>query len=163
MLTPLNADGFQARPAKSDWRPFSLHRWVIAGLGLLLFIILSAVLIAAQISSSSGLHEQLFVYETNITISDTFITAVAPFSIVPNMVAVGIGLWWGSMETEFRALQPFLAMAREPVNFSQGIGLSYESSYLLYAVYKATRRKHWLLGVVCTGAFLSQIRTCLAL
>ncbi len=89
-------------------------------------------------------------------ISDVHLSTIATYSIIPTLLAVCVGLWWGSMETDFRTLQPYLAMTRRPVTFANGVNLSYQSSYLLWAAIKAAFHSHWLLTFVCTGAFFSQ-------
>lgn len=130
------------RTSSLKWRPFILHRWTITGLSFCLVAILAVIAVLYAFSLHSGLYEKAFTYETQVVISDTHLSTVAPYSIIPTAFAVGIGLWWGSMETEFRLLQPFLAMARRPVTFSHGVNLSYQSSYLLWAAVKAALHNH---------------------
>jgi hypothetical protein len=82
----------------------------------------------------------------------------APFSILPTLFAVALGLWWDGIDKNFRILQPFVSMSRAPTKGSKGIYLSYQSSYWLWACAKAASNKHWLLTITTLGTFLSQAR-----
>jgi len=133
-----------------------------------MFLILVCLLLAALIviaylywySDAIGLHQTAFVYAFDVSVGGLDLGDVNPASLVTTLVAVSIGLWWGSLDTTLRRIQPYLALAKTPVtkSGSEAVSISYGSSYLLWATWRAVRRSHWVLALVCTGAFLSEIR-----
>ena len=144
---------------KKSWKPFVLRR--IYGLALIAFLLVLLVAIAVLygLSNGPGLYEKAFVYQTQISLWRGSSTTIAPYSIVPTLVAVGVSLWWGSLDDSFRRLQPYISMAKRPTANPAGASLSYGGSYLLWAVSKALTKRHWLLALVCTGTCLSQVCT----
>lgn len=142
----------------SQWKPVLLSSWAAWCLAIFLAAVLAAVAVLYWISTHDGLYQSAFVYQAAITIGNSTLGTLAPYSIIPTLIAVIIGLWWGAIESVFRVVQPYVAMADGPVFSGRGSGLSYQSSYLVWATFRAARRGHWLLGLVCTGAFFSQIR-----
>ncbi|OTA88589.1 hypothetical protein M434DRAFT_14935 [Hypoxylon sp. CO27-5] len=138
---------------------FTFGLWLIITLTLLLSATLTAIAYLYWYSGIYGLYQTAFVYAFNITIGGVDLSNVNPASILTTFLAVFIGLWWGSLETTLRRIQPFLSLAKKPVTGDEGLLVSYISSYLLRAVWKASRRRHWVLAAVCTGAVLSEIFT----
>ncbi|KAI1362078.1 hypothetical protein F5Y08DRAFT_355579 [Xylaria arbuscula] len=130
---------------------------------LLLIVLLTSVMISILTlyiySLKHKLYQKAFVYTVSVSLGGVDLGDVNPASILTTLVAVIIGLWWGSIDTNMRRVQPFLALAMGPVPGSKGASISYRSSYLLWASFRAVKRKHWVLFLVCTGAFLSQILT----
>lgn len=126
---------------------------------LLLFLASLAIAIGVlyHFSKTSQLYQTFFVYEKSIEVSGSKIPTIAPFSIIPTLVGVGLGLWWGALDERFRHLQPYTSMSRGPTPFSRGAGVSYQSSRWIMAAGKAAVNKHWLLCLVTLGTFLSQI------
>ncbi|KAI0409293.1 hypothetical protein F4802DRAFT_243535 [Xylaria palmicola] len=133
--------------------------WPLIVLIILLTIVMIAILTLYIYSQGHKLYQKAFVYTVSVSVKGVDLGDVNPASIVTTLVAVVIGLWWGSLDTTLRMAQPFLALATGPVSGFKGASISYRSSYLLWASARAARRKHWLLFLVCTGAFLSQILT----
>lgn len=149
------------RVAKRDrmrWEPKVLSTWAICGLIFVLTALLATIAVLYWYSNSHGLYQSAFVYQVEWNIGDYSLGYIAPYSIVPTLLAVIVGLWWGALESIFRTAQPFISMAKGPTTGGKGSGLSYQSSYLAWAGIRAINRQHWLLAFVCTGAFLSQIR-----
>ncbi|KAI0104001.1 hypothetical protein GGR51DRAFT_523142 [Nemania sp. FL0031] len=133
--------------------------WPLIILIILLTIVMIAIFTLYIYSQGHKLYQKAFVYTVSVSVKGVDLGDVNPASIVTTLVAVVIGLWWGSLDTTLRMAQPFLALATGPVSGFKGASISYRSSYLLWASARAARRKHWLLFLVCTGAFLSQILT----
>lgn len=106
---------------------------------------------------TSGLYEKAFVYQVQISLMDNGLSSVAPFAMIPTVIATCIGLWWSAMDENFRRLQPYLAMAKGTPSFLRGAGLSYQSSFWLWACVKAMLNKHWLLAFLTFGSSLSPI------
>ncbi|KAH7314105.1 hypothetical protein BKA65DRAFT_557747 [Rhexocercosporidium sp. MPI-PUGE-AT-0058] len=140
-----------------QWEPKVLSTWAIIGLIFVLSALLVTIAVLYWYSKSHGLYQSSFVYQVEWNIGDHSLGYIAPYSIIPTLFAVIVGLWWGALESIFRTAQPFISMAKGPTTGGKGSGLSYQSSYLAWAGIRAVSRQHWLLAFVCTGAFLSQI------
>ncbi|KAI1206168.1 uncharacterized protein F4807DRAFT_453588 [Annulohypoxylon truncatum] len=138
---------------------FTFGIWLLIIFTLLLSATLIVIAYLYWYSGMYGLYQTAFVYAFDISIGGVDLSNVNPASIVTTFLAVLIGLWWGALETTMRRIQPFLSLAKEPVNGDQGLMVSYISSYLLHAVWKASRRGHFVLATVCGGAFLAEIFT----
>ncbi|KAI1457939.1 hypothetical protein F4805DRAFT_457381 [Annulohypoxylon moriforme] len=138
---------------------FTFGIWLLIIFTLLLSATLIVIAYLYWYSGMYGLYQTAFVYAFDISIGGVDLSNVNPASIVTTFLAVLIGLWWGSLETTLRRIQPFLSLAKEPVAGDEGLLVSYISSYLLHAVWKASRRGHLVLATVCGGAFLAEIFT----
>ncbi|KAF2146972.1 uncharacterized protein K452DRAFT_337305 [Aplosporella prunicola CBS 121167] len=143
----------------SDWRPFVLRLRTIIALVIFLIALLISVVILNDFSKKNLLYDKTFVYQGSVSILKTQTLMIAPFSTLPTLLAVVVGLWWGAMDTTFRRLQPYLSMAETPKPVPQGIGLSYESSYWIYAAIKSAWNRHWILSSLTLGTFLCSIFT----
>ncbi|KAI1106361.1 hypothetical protein F4804DRAFT_330350 [Jackrogersella minutella] len=149
----------QIGPTHSRPQSFAFGLWLLVILTLLLSATLVVIAYLYWYSGKYGLYQTAFVYAFDISIGGVDLSNVNPASIVTTFIAVLIGLWWGALETTLRRVQPFLALAKEPVAGGEGVLVSYISSYLLLAVWKASRRRHWVLAAICMGAFLAEIFT----
>jgi len=137
-------------------RLFRLPALIPLVMALIALVVGIAVLF--HYSVTTGLYEKAFVWQVQLSSINRGLSPVAPFAIIPTLFATGIGLWWGAIDDNFRRLQPFLAMScNEPPPFSRGPGISYQSSFWLWACAKASLNKHWLLALVTLGSTLSPI------
>ncbi|KAI0445143.1 hypothetical protein F4803DRAFT_509535 [Xylaria telfairii] len=134
-------------------------RWLLALLLLLLFLTLAAIATLYRISQLRGLYDTFLVYNIGISISGHDLGAINLASLFTTLIAVVIGLWWGFYDTTLRKIQPYIALSKSPVSGYKGVAISYKSSYLLWAAYRAAKRSHWVLLLSSTGAFLAQILT----
>ena len=105
----------------------------------------------------STLYQTIFVYQKNFSVGRGITADIAPYSIIPTLLAVMLKLWWGALESTFKRLQPFVTMTRRSTIATHGITLSYVDSVMLWASYKALNNRHWLLGLITFGAFLTEI------
>lgn len=117
---------------------------------------LTVLIVLYWYSRKYGLYESAWTYQVPIGKGQQPLAKFAPYSIIPTLLAVAIGLWWVAIENLFRTVQPFISMTRVAAS-DNGSGLSYQSSYLIWAAVRVVSRKHWVLAFICTGAFLSQI------
>ncbi|OJD31470.1 uncharacterized protein BKCO1_4800063 [Diplodia corticola] len=147
------------KPSRSMSLPAALRLRTLCGLMMALVVVLVTLSVLYSFAERSSLHQAFFTYEASITLLSRKKAPVAPTSIIPTFVAVGIGLWWGSMDATFRRLQPFLSTANEPTPASHGVALSYQSSYWVAAAIKAASNRHWFLCFITLGTTLSQIFT----
>ncbi|KAI0388910.1 hypothetical protein F5Y17DRAFT_451155 [Xylariaceae sp. FL0594] len=148
-------------PKKSEMQSLTFATWMFIALLCLLSAALIVIAYLYWYAQAFGLYQTAFVFEFDVSIGNLSISDVNPASLVTTVVAVSIALWWGALETTLRRIQPFLALAGTPPtkSGSEAVSLSYRSSYLLWATWRALRRSHWILALVCTGAFLSEIFT----
>ncbi|KAI0096452.1 hypothetical protein GGR51DRAFT_567199 [Nemania sp. FL0031] len=170
LVTPDSPEGLQKlepyQPAlldstHPDKQSYAFTIWMF----LMLVFLLSATLIAIAYlywySDAFGLYQTAFVYAFDVSVGGLDLGDVNPASLITTIVAVIIGLWWGSLDTVLRRIQPYLVLAKRPItrSGSEAVSISYVSSYLLWATWRAIKRSHWVLALVCTGAFLSEILT----
>lgn len=139
-----------------DWVPFQLRRRGLITLIICLVAVIIGISLLYHFADQSALHQKLFIYQADV-FSDG-LTAMSPFAMIPTAIGVGIGLWWGAIDEQFRRLQPFIAMSQGCPSLPEGILLSYQSSYWVWAATKAVINKHWLLSLVSFGTSLSPIR-----
>jgi hypothetical protein len=141
---------------QSNWKPTPLRIWSLASLIGYLIALQVAVLVLYHYSSQSKLYKTFFVFQATVRVlsSGTF----APYSILPTLFAVIVGLWWDTIDKTVRRLQPYLSMSSQPTRIDSGSGLSYQSSYLVWAASKAARKKHWILAMVGLGSMICKIR-----
>jgi len=140
-----------------DWRPKVLRGWLLA---LLLLLLTSLVIGLAVIFSkfrTSGLYQSFLVSGVNIKVDSKSLESLAPYSIIPTLIAVCVKLWWSSVDETFRRLQPYISMAQDQTQSTKATTLSYLNSPLGWAAGKAARHRHWLLTIVAVGAVLSEI------
>jgi hypothetical protein len=119
--------------------------------------LLAGIVVLHELSRRSGLHQAFFTYRTSIKLLGNENT-ISPFAIVPALLAVIATLWWESVDTTCRTVQPYISMQHHAKRPSQGIGMSYVSSYWVFASVKALQNRHWLLSLVTTTTFLLQVR-----
>lgn len=128
-------------------------------LGLLTYVLalLVATAVLFKFAGTSALRQEFFIYRANIDLLGHD-ASFSPFAIIPTFLAVGITLWWDSIDQACRALQPLLAISHDAEIPSHGIGLSYASSFWLWASAKAAKNRHWLLSLITLTTFMLQAR-----
>jgi hypothetical protein len=139
-----------------DWRPSHLRLRSLTILLLFIVAIIVAIVVLYHFSQMSKLFRTLFVYQKTVHFLGT--SRFAPFSIIPTVLGIFLSLWWDNLDKTFRRLQPYLSMSRQATTFKQGVGLSYQSSYLAWASGKAARNGHWTLFLVTVGSTTCQAR-----
>lgn len=152
----------EATQLDDDWRPAVLRRWTGMTL-LVLLACLAAALISLIVESRGpgGLRQSAFVFKGTLTFGKASAVDIAPYSIIPTIFAVAVRLWWGALEEAFKRLQPYVTMAKTPTKASHGIALSYINSPMILASGRALIKGHWLLALVCFGAFSTEICRCI--
>jgi hypothetical protein len=143
--------------------PLVLHLLPVICLFTSMLAIAVAISVLLGVSETQGLYQTAFVYQLDFKVVGMQLDAINPASVLTTFLAACIALWWGSVDSSMRKLQPFLALAKRPVRGLEGAGLSYEASYMLWAAIRAIRHRHWLLVLVSCGAFYAEICECLNL
>ncbi|KAK5800176.1 hypothetical protein VI817_002388 [Penicillium citrinum] len=131
----------------------------LLSLATILIVVVVGISVLYHFAETSGLYEKAFVYQVKVSFINNGLSSVAPFAMIPTVIATAIGLWWSAMDDNFRRLQPFLAMSKGNPSISRGAGLSYRSSFWLWACAKAALNKHWLLAFLTLGSSLSPVFT----
>jgi hypothetical protein len=142
-----------------NWRPQIFQGWILALLLISLASILVTLSILYSIFCHTGISRMPLISSPTLDNDDTTLTALAPYSIIPTLMAVGVKLWWNSLDAAFRRLQPFVSMAQGPTLSSKGTKLSYANSPSLWIAGKALSNHHFLLALITTCTVLSDICT----
>jgi len=137
--------------------PTVLHLVPILCLFISMLVIAVAISVLLGFSETNDLYQTAFVYQIDFQVAGMQLDAINPAAILTTFLAGCIALWWGAVDNSIRKLQPFLALAKTPVTTTEGAGLSYETSYLLWAAARAIKRRHWVLALVSCGAFYAEI------
>lgn len=158
-LCRVNLDELTAykKAQSGNGTPVFLRLPALLGLVTALLSVVVGIVVLYHFAETTGLYEQAFVYSVDISWLANGISSAAPFSMIPTIIATGIGLWWGAIDDNFRRLQPFIVMSKGSTPFSQGVGLTYQSSFWLWACIKAALNKHWLLSLLTLGSTLAPI------
>jgi hypothetical protein len=139
-----------------DSRPIVLRGWMGPLLLASLLALVGAILALYEVSIRGGLHQQALVHELDFAFADT-ITRIAPYSIIPTLIAVGVKLWYRAIEENFRRWQPFLAMTNKPAPVSQSLLVEYANAPLALMSIKAAKNSHYMLALVGLGALATEI------
>lgn len=137
--------------------PWVLHLIPAASLFATLLVVAVAISVLLGFSETEGLYQTAFVWQIDFKFAGMQLEAINPASVLTTFLASCIALWWGSIDSSMRKLQPFLSLAKNPLRGSEGVGLSYEASYMLWAALRAFRRRQWILVLVSCGAFHAEI------
>ena len=141
-----------------DWRPFNLKRRSGALLLVFLMGVVAALLAIYCVSRERPLYQSAFIYRSDFRVGNVRVTALAPYSIIPTLVAIGIKLWWATVDSAHRRLAPFLAMSRSSTpKASGGAALSYITTPIFLITLSAVRNGHWLLALVTFGTLTSEV------
>jgi hypothetical protein len=143
--------------SRLEWRPWVIRLRGLMGLIICLICLIVGLAVLKLFADRQELYRTAFVYQASFSIFNTRISTIAPYSIVPTVLAVAIGLWWDSLDWSFRLLQPYVSMANSSPRLQKGAGQSYRTSYWFWAAIKAFRNKHWILFIVTLGSTLSQV------
>ena len=144
------------RPRSTDWRPFTLRRRAGFVLTLYLSCVLAALATVYVRSKRQPLYETAFVYSSDIKFGETNLTTMATYSIIPTLIAVGIKLWWTTIDSAYRRLTPFLTMVISARSRSaKSPCISYVTLPIAWIAIVVAQRRHWLLFMVTFGTLTS--------
>lgn len=149
---------FSSPDPSRPWNLKTLSMYTIGALAASLVALMATLIGLYEYSEKSGLSGSAVLSQIVIGDVESPLGSISAYSVVPTLLTVLIGLWWGALKARFRTYQPFISTARQPEDSARGSGLSYQSSYLVWACIRAGYRYHLLLSFVCLGAVLSQIR-----
>ncbi|KAF9697965.1 hypothetical protein EKO04_004197 [Ascochyta lentis] len=136
------------------WKPAIIRSTSLFGL-LLAFVLIAVLLLVLQdFASKHMLYRSAFVYQLDLRI---FRARFSPQSVLATLLAVGVSMWWDAVDKTLRTLQPFLSMSKSTVDVRRGAALSYQSSYWIWATFRAALNSHWLLALVTLGTTMCQV------
>jgi hypothetical protein len=151
---PWRRHGDKGQAKRKDWRPSMLHKRWLATLLAVLIAVAITLMVLRRYAIEKRLYRTAFVHQFNLGL---FNTSFSPHSVIAVLVAVAIGLSWDGIDKPMRTLQPYLSMSRGISAATREVCLSYQSSYWLWASFRAALRRHWILALVTTGTTLAQI------
>jgi hypothetical protein len=132
-------------------------RACICVLFLTLLILLVAALVALyRLSQTHKLQKNALVYQWDLNLGKIS-TTLAPFSIIPTAIAVGVKLWYGAFEETTRRLQPLLSINKHPKSIGHSVAVEYANSPMVFSSYKAFQNFHWILIPIGIGALMTEI------
>lgn len=156
-VAPATTKKQKSKKHNPDWRPRVMRLKTLTALLASLACLVVGLAVLKHYADRAELFQTFFVYQTSIPIFNKRISSIAPYSIVPTVLAVAVGLWWDSLDKSFRLLQPYLSMSKTTPSLSEGAGLQYQTSYWAWASFRAAKNRHWLLFAVTLGSTLSQV------
>lgn len=138
--------------------PFLLRLPVLLVMITILALVITGVAVLFHYAEANRLYGKAFIYQFQMSLfGSSMSSSVAPFSMIPTIIATLLGLWWSAIDDNFRRLQPFLSMSDNNPTYKKGVDLSYQTSYWMWAAGKAFSNKHWMLFLVTLGSTLSPI------
>jgi hypothetical protein len=108
-------------------------------------------------SSKVGLHQAPFIYQMNLEILQKS-TILAPYKILPTLLALGVKLWFGAVGDTLRLLQPYISIVKRPVPTTKSVLAEYVNTPLAMVTTKAINNAHWTLALVGLGALATEFR-----
>lgn len=125
-------------------------------LGLFLVVLTAVITVLYAVSSTAGLHEAPFVYRMNLK-SMQKTTTLAPYKILPTLLALIVKLWFGAVGDTLKLLQPYMSMVKGPVPTTKSVLAEYVNTPLALATTKAFNNAHWTMALVGLGALATEI------
>ncbi|CAM1511015.1 Fc.00g085280.m01.CDS01 [Cosmosporella sp. VM-42] len=143
---PPESEGTLTEEIRLPWRPFFLHRRVLAG-----FAILLAILIAA-------LEVVLFISDRNDGLRKSNDAARYLWQYGTTLVFVIVAMVWARVEYQAKSSAPWIRMSKESANADKSLLLDYVSMPDIWAVVKAVQNKDFLVaGSVAAGILLKVV------
>ncbi|KAH6616889.1 hypothetical protein C7974DRAFT_319174 [Boeremia exigua] len=114
-----------ARTTKGDTSSSVLPELRLRNMACLLLYIsglLAGMVVLFQFAQRSQLHQAFFTYRANVMLFGNEST-ISPFAIIPTVLAVVIALWWESIDSTCRSVQPYISMYKGAATPLQSTGL----------------------------------------
>lgn len=154
-LTSLSEETDAPSQKKRDPRPIVLRGWIGILLGSLLLLLTAAITVLYIVFRTAGLHQAPFVYRMTLHVRETAAT-LAPYKIVPTLLALGVKLWFGAVADALKMVQPYISMVQAPVPVTNSVMVEYANTPIALAATKALNNAHWTLALVALGALASE-------
>ena len=139
-----------------DPRPAILRGWIGAFLLSFMIALIAALATLYAVSCTAGIHQTAFVYQLSLNVLDLS-TTLAPYSIIPTLLAVGVKLWFGAAADTLKMLQPYISLMKSPTTAPDSLLAEYVNTPISLASAKALKHSHWMLALVGLGAFATEV------
>lgn len=131
---------------------------------LLLFLASSTVILLVLgvlfgVFHRTAISHSGLVPESNKGYTDRAVAYLAPYSVIPTLISVGIMLYWVHMAATISSLQPYVSMARKATPNPQNPS-SFKNITYLWTIGSAAWNREFLLSAVAACAILSQVCMC---
>lgn len=120
-----------------------------------LVLLTAAITALYTMSVTAGLHQAPFVYRINLDILQRPAT-LAPYRILPTILALVVKLWFGAAGDTLKLLQPYISMVKGPVPLDKSVLAEYVNTPIAVVTPKALRNTHWTLALVGLGALATE-------
>jgi hypothetical protein len=152
------SQGVQTNESVHDWKPTTLRIPSLISLAAYLIILVIGISILYDYATGNRIYQHFFVNQVELGEIAGHIATLTPFSIVPTLLAVLLGMWWDGIQQKFCQLQPFVGMTRpKGTQWKDGPGMHYSTTNWIKSSLRAIRNRHWLLAFVIIGNILCQI------
>ncbi|KAH0367722.1 hypothetical protein KCU65_g4437, partial [Aureobasidium melanogenum] len=141
-----------------DTRPAVLKLRIGASLLCFLLLLLVALTVLYWLSLTTGLHQAPVLYQMHVNLAQASAT-LAPYSIVPTLLAICAKLWFAVAGDTVQRYQPYITMIRRPTELSKSISVEYMNTPTTLVSLKALKCSHWLLALIGAGAFATEAFT----
>lgn len=157
VLTNTNTDEIQQIPLlpARDPRPAVLKLRIGIPLMCFLLLLLVGLVVLYNLSLEAGLYQKALLYQMRIDLAQGSAT-LAPYSILPTLLAIGAKLWFAMAADVVERYQPFIAMVDRPAELFKSVSVEYLNTPTALVSLKALRSSHWLLALVGAAAFASE-------
>ena len=121
-------------------------------------IIIIALILAVLFGVFHGkaISHSVLIPGSNLEYTDEVVAALAPYSVIPTFICLGIMLFWASMVKTLRTLQPYISMTRK-ATLSPRNPPSFVNFSLLWTIGSAALNREFLLSLVAVCGILSQV------
>lgn len=123
-------------------------------------IIIIALILAVLFGVFHGkaISHSVLIPGSNLEYTDEVVVALAPYSVIPTFICLGIMLFWASMVKTLRTLQPYISMTKK-TSLSPRNPPSFINFSLLWTIGSAAWNREFLLSLVAVCGILSQVLT----
>lgn len=118
-------------------------------------LLLVGLIVLYELSLEAGLHQTSLLYQMHINLAQTSAT-LAPYSIIPTLLAIGAKLWFAVAADVVQRYQPFITMVNRPMELYKSVSVEYLNTPTALVSLKALKSSHWLLALVGVAAFASE-------
>ncbi|KAJ9630111.1 hypothetical protein H2204_008766 [Knufia peltigerae] len=127
------------------WTPLFLRRYILS-------LFLSAFLLVAV-----ALAVLFSVAKKNHGIVDVREDLSYLWIFGPTVVFIVIAAFWTQVEFRTMQMMPWIVMSKDQVPADESVLLDYVSMWNLVAMFKAAKRKHWVVSVAVLGTLLIKV------
>ena len=143
VLTNTNTDEIQQIPLlpARDPRPAVLKLRIGIPLMCFLLLLLVGLIVLYNLSLEAVLYQTALLYQMRIDLAQNSAT-LAPYSIIPTLLAIGAKIWFAIAADVVQRYQPFIAMVDRPAELFKSVSVEYPNTPTALVPLKALRSSH---------------------